>query len=107
MLNKNEKTKLFSALANEMKTTSISDATNFYRAFIRLITRTVKNSGKLELPDFGTFYIKEWKGRTRTLNPGMGGVIGNNQIKVGAKSHINFKFKPCTRLKEYIDEACL
>ena len=69
----------------------------FYYAFLRVVLDELSNSQKIQLPNFGSFYIKERAGKN------VGAVMGKQSGIYTYIPPINLlKFRPVIKLKEFV-----
>lgn len=84
----------FDKLALEVGTSDIDIVKKVYYGLIRRTIRDLGNGKKINYPNFGEFYIKEQKAK-RMKHVRTGEMIYINSVNTA-------RFKPCTRLKEYL-----
>lgn len=84
----------FENLALEAGTSDIELVKKIYYGLIRRTIRELGNGRKLVYPNFGEFYVKRQKAK-RMLH-----VVTRQMINIDAVG--TARFKPSTRLKEYI-----
>jgi len=87
------KNKLYKALSVECGVADTDSSMRFYYGFVRYVLRELRENGKIQLPDFGTFEVVTDKPR-RYMD-----------VRSGVASYLpevkRVSFRPSRKLKEY------
>ena len=88
------KNKLYKALSIECGIADANSSMRFYYGFVRYVLKELKETGRIQLPEFGVFEIVEDKGRR------MHGLKTGNIIKIPPVKRL--AFRPARKLKDHI-----
>jgi len=92
-MKKDLKKEFFDSYARELNYVDPKSLPPMYYGLVRMILRELRENGKVKLPDFGVFYVKEIKARNiNNLN-------GDGIVSIGSRK--TCKFSPSKMLKEY------
>ena len=91
------KTDIIKKLKEKHPELSQSELEKVLEVFSTSIERTLKNGQKVEIRDFGTFFIKKLKEKYSSRNPKTGELI-----YVPEKNKV--RFKPSKKLKDFVNK---
>ena len=93
-MNKQQKNEFFSELAIAMNLSHLSTVKQNYYGMVSMVARKLKKGGEIRFPDFGTFYMQDYK--AKKINDVR---TGNPRIVPACKV---LKFKPDYKLNYYV-----
>ena len=93
-MNQQDKNKFFNELAVAMGVDHLSTAKQYYYGMIKMVSRTIREEGELQLPDFGTFLMRDYKAKR------IGDVRSDGFLTMPAQKVL--KFKPDYKLNYYV-----
>ena len=88
------KTELVAAMAKETNL-SKKDVEDVLKSFVDVVSKELKNGGKIQLVGFGTFEVRVRKGRAKARNPKTGEVVAVERHGVAI-------FRPGKELKDFV-----